>query len=59
LAPILERLGVVPEEFLETVTAFSRRFPRLAGRVDQFVTRAKEIGRRWLHGVRHAASVFR
>ena len=59
LAPILERLGIVPEEFVETVTAFSRRFPRLAGPVEQLAARAKEVGRRWLHGVRHAARVFR
>ena len=59
LAPILERLGIVPEELLETVAEFPRRFPRLAGRVDQLAARAKEIGRRWLHGVRHAARVFR
>ena len=59
LAPILERLGVVPEEFVETVKTFSRRFPRLAGPVAQLAARAKELGRRWLHGVRHAARVFR
>ncbi len=59
LAPILERLGIVPEEFVETVTTFSRRFPRLAGPVEQLAARAKEVGRRWLHGVRQAARVFR
>ena len=59
LAPILERLGIVPEEFVETVTTFSRRFPRLAGPVEQLAARAKEVGRGWLHGVRHAARVFR
>ena len=59
LAPILERLGIVPEEFVETVTTFSRRFPRLAGPVERLTGRAKEVGRRWLHGVRHAACVFR
>ena len=59
LSPILERLGVVGEELLETVREFPRRFPRFAGRVEQFTARAAEAGRRWLHGVRHAARVFR
>ena len=59
LTPILERLGIVPEEFMDTVEEFSGRFPRLAGPVDQLAARAKEIGRRWLHGMRHAARVFR
>ena len=59
LASILERLGIVPEEFVETVTTFSRRFRRLAGPVEQLAARAKEVGRGWLHGVRHAARVFR
>jgi hypothetical protein len=59
LAPIVERLGIAAEELLETVKEFPRRFRRLAGRVEQLVARAKEVGRRWLHGVRHAARVFR
>ena len=59
LAPILERLRIVPEEFVEAVTTFYRRFPRLAGPVERLTARAKEVGRRWLHGVRHAARVFR
>ena len=58
LAPILDRLGVVGEELVDTVRDFPRRFPRLAGRVKQFTTRAQQTGRRWLHGVRHAARVF-
>ena len=59
LAPILERLGIVSEEFVDTVKEFSGRFPRMAGRPEQLAARAKEVGRRWLHGVRHAARVFR
>jgi hypothetical protein len=59
LASIVGRLGIAAEELLETVKEFHRRFRRLAGRVEQLVARAKEVGRRWLHGVRHAARVFR
>ena len=59
IAPILDRLGIVSEELLETVQEFPRRFPRFAGSVKQFTSRAAQAGRRWLHGVRHAARVFR
>jgi len=58
LAPILERLGLTSDEFVETVKDFPRRFRRFAGRAAQFRARAQEVGRRWLHGVRHAARVF-
>ena len=59
LAPILERLGVAEEELVETVREFPRRFPRFVGPVSEFVVRAAEVGRRWLHGVGGAARVFR
>jgi REP element-mobilizing transposase RayT len=59
LPPILERLGVVEEELIDTVREFPRCFRRLAGSVGQFAARAAQVGRRWLHGVRHAARVFR
>ena len=41
------------------VAEFPNLFPRFAGTVDQFITRAAETGRRWLRGVRHASRVFR
>jgi hypothetical protein len=59
LEPILERLGITSDEFVETVTDFPGRFRRLAGRSHQIRARAKEVGRRWLHGVSHASRVFR
>jgi len=58
LAPIVERLGIAPEELLETVREFPRRFRRLAGTVKQFTKRAAAAGRRWFQGVRTAARVF-
>ncbi|MFV1965932.1 MAG: hypothetical protein ACC628_10945 [Pirellulaceae bacterium] len=58
LAPILERLQLDASEVAATVAEFPRRFPRLAGTADQLLTRAAEVGRRWLHGVRHAGRVF-
>ena len=59
LAPILERLALEPSALSETVAEFPRRFPRLAGTADQILERAAELGRRWLHGLRHASRVFR
>jgi hypothetical protein len=58
LAPILERLEIEPDEFLNTLDKFPRLFPRLVGTAGQIADRAKEAGRRWFHGVRPAARVF-
>jgi hypothetical protein len=59
LAPILERLGIEGDELLDTLEDFPRLFRRLVGRSEQIIERAHEVGRRWLHGVRPAARVFR
>ena len=59
LAPILQRLGIEGEKLLETLQDFPGLFRRLVGPAEQLVERAQELGRRWLHGVRPAARVFR
>ena len=59
LAPILERLGIEGDELLDTLHDFPRLFRRLVGRAEQIIERAQEVGRRWMHGVRPAARVFR
>ena len=59
LAPILERLGIEGDELLDTLHDFPRLFRRLVGRAEQILERAQEVGRRWMHGVRPAARVFR
>jgi hypothetical protein len=58
LAPILERLEIDPDEFLNTVEHFPRLFPRLAGKAEQILERARSVNRRWLHGVQPAAKAF-
>jgi hypothetical protein len=58
LAPILQRVGLDPDEFLDAVEKFMGQFPRLAGPVSALQSRAQEVGRRWLHGVRAAAKLF-
>jgi hypothetical protein len=59
LAPILERLGIDGDELLDTLDDFPRLFPRLVGRAEQILERAREVGRRWLQGVRPATRIFR
>ena len=46
--------GFVGDELLETVRQFPLCFRRWAGSVSHFTARAAQVGRRWLHGVRHA-----
>jgi len=58
LAPILERLEIEPDAFVDTVENFPRLFPRLAGKVEQIHERAQAMNRRWLHGIRPAARAF-
>jgi hypothetical protein len=58
LAPIFERLGLAGDELLDAVEKFPKYFPRMAGPVSALVERAKEVGRRWLHGVGPAARIF-
>jgi hypothetical protein len=59
LEPILTRLNIVPDEFLDAVGAFPKWFRRFAGNAADFVERATEIGRRSLHGISHARRLFR
>ncbi len=56
LAPILERLGLNGDAWVETVQHFGRLFKRAAGRVDSLTAAAAQSGRRWLQG-RSAARV--
>ena len=57
LAPIVERLGIVAEELVETVREFPQRFRRLAGTAEQFTKRAAQAGRRWLQRRTRASAV--
>jgi hypothetical protein len=58
-APILERLGINVEGWLQTVQHFGRWFKRAAGRRDSLAALAHRSGRRWFHGQRAAAIAFR
>jgi hypothetical protein len=58
LLPILERLRVSSQTWVETVLNFGRWFRLAAGRVDSLAAEAARRGRRWLQGVNHSRTAF-
>ncbi len=58
LAPILERLHVVGEMWVEQVQHFGRWFRRAAGRATTLSQAAAQQGRRWLQGISHSREAF-
>jgi REP element-mobilizing transposase RayT len=59
LAPILERLGVIGDCWVETVRQFGRRFKTAVGRPDSLTALAARRGKAWLQGRNAAALAFR
>jgi hypothetical protein len=59
LAPILERLGLIGEGWIETVRQFGRWFKTAVGRRDSLVALAVGRKRAWLQGQKAAALAFR
>ena len=59
LAPILQRLSVVDERWLELVQNFGGWFRRAVGCPAQLTREAHRRNRRWLHGMSKGRSVFR
>ena len=57
LAPILNRLGIVPDPWPDTVNGFGH-FPVAVGSLSRLRQFARDAGRRWLHGFRLARSAF-
>ncbi|HOT01109.1 MAG TPA: transposase [Acidobacteriota bacterium] len=51
LAPIMERLGLEPANWMEAVRGYERYFRRFVGRPDTVATLAETAGRRWFHGI--------
>jgi len=58
LRPILERLGVRGESWVDCVNNFGRWFHRAAGRVSLLADAAAWAGRHWFHGVSRCREVF-
>jgi REP element-mobilizing transposase RayT len=59
LAPILERLGVIGDGWVETVRQFGRWFKTAAGRRASLAHLAVRRGKAWLQGQSAAALAFR
>ena len=58
LQPILKRLHVVNETWVDQVSNFGRWFRRAAGRAVTLNAAAAERGRRWLQGISHSRAAF-
>jgi hypothetical protein len=59
LSPILDRLGLSGESWLETVRHFGRWFKRAAGGRESLADAAMRCGRRWFQGQRAAKIAFK
>ena len=58
LPPILERLQIEVDHWVELVKQFGRRFRRVAGSVRSIYDEAARAGRRWLQGIGSARWAF-
>ena len=58
LAPILERLNVVPQHWSQLVSQFGRWFSTAAGNSESLAREATRRRRHWLHGAQRSRQVF-
>jgi hypothetical protein len=58
LAPILDRLSIVSDCWIDTVLNFGRWFHRAAGRQQSLAAEASRRGRQWLAGSSHSRTAF-
>jgi hypothetical protein len=58
LAPILQRIGVKPEAWLDTVSRFGTKFHVAAGRLSSLRKFADHLGSRWIKGLAPARNAF-
>ncbi len=58
LQPILDRLRINADAWVDTVTHLGRRFHRAIGRPPSLASRAASSGKRWLHGLSASRRVF-
>ena len=58
LTPILERLHIHPDRWLNTIRDFDKLFGRSVGRKQNVESRAKKNKRAWIRGVRNCAAAF-
>lgn len=58
LAPILDRIKINPNKWLDTTTYQRHRFRRMVAPVECLMETAKKAGKKWLHGIRAAEVAF-
>jgi hypothetical protein len=58
LAPILERLGIVVEQWTATIASLDGWFPRALGRAAAVTQAAADAGRRWFRGIGRCRTAF-
>ena len=58
LAPILDRLRVGGETWVQSVQNFGRWFHRAVGRTERLAEEATLRGKRWFQGLRHSRAAF-
>ena len=58
LAPILQRMGVNPDTWVDTVSRFGSIFHGAVGTVSNLRAFADQVGRKWIAGVSAARSAF-
>ena len=58
LAPILLRIGIKPDAWVDTISRFESRFRLAAGLLSSLRSFADKLGRRWLAGLTAARAAF-
>src|SRR5262249_1542528 len=58
LAPILERLRIRSERWLDLIEHFDRWFASFAGHMDELRAAAARAGKRFVRGIRQCATAF-
>ncbi len=58
LVPILMRIGIKPDAWLDTVSRFESKFHVAAGLLSNLRSFADKIGRRWVAGISAARVAF-
>ena len=58
LKPIMERIKIDVDNWVDSVISFGRLFYRAVGQVEKLVEAAQRAGKKWLHGVRASSRCF-
>ena len=58
LSPIISRLQVNPDYWVETVKKFNRYFPRVAGHIDRLKMICQKLNLAWVHGMGASKCLF-